>query len=228
MSGRRYQLCCGKLICCGCVYAPVYDHQGNVLAEERCPFCRSLVPNTNEVVVKRNEERVEAGDAESINMMGCYYCSGMYDFPQDYTKALELWHRSAKLGLAASFFQIGCAYNEGWGVEIDRKKARYYYELAAMKGDVDARHNLGCMEASSGNMYKAVKHWMISVEGGMNESLKKIKYLYSKGLATKDDYSKATKDDYSKALQSYQAYLNEIKSDQRDKVAAEDEDCKYY
>jgi len=29
-----------------------------------------------------------------------------------------------------------------------------------------------------------------------------------------------TKDDYAKALQTYQAYLDEIKSDQRDKAAA--------
>ena len=38
----------------------------------------------------------------------------------------------------------------------------------------------------------------------------------------------ATKDDYIKALQARQAYLDEIKSGQRDEAAACDDDCKYY
>jgi len=43
--------------------------------------------------------------------------------------------------------------------------------------------------------------------------------MYSKGHATKADYTKA--------LQSYQAYLDEIKSDQRDKAAAAHDSFKY-
>ena len=39
-TGSKYQTCCGKMICSGCVHAPVYDHEGNVLAET-CPFCRT-------------------------------------------------------------------------------------------------------------------------------------------------------------------------------------------
>ena len=38
----------------------------------------------------------------------------------------------------------------------------------------------------------------------------------------------ATKDDYSIALKAYQAYLSEIKSDQRDKAAAYSDNYKYY
>ena len=36
------------------------------------------------------------------------------------------------------------------------------------------------------------------------------------------------KDHYTNALRSYQAYLNEIMSDQRDKAAAFDAEYKYY
>ena len=28
-TGRRYQTCCGKVVCSGCIYAPVYDNQGD-------------------------------------------------------------------------------------------------------------------------------------------------------------------------------------------------------
>ena len=38
----------------------------------------------------------------------------------------------------------------------------------------------------------------------------------------------ATKYDYAKALKSYQAYLSEVRSDQRDKAAAFSDRYKYY
>jgi len=38
----------------------------------------------------------------------------------------------------------------------------------------------------------------------------------------------ATKDDYGRSLRSYQGYLDEIKSDQRDKAAAFRDGYKYY
>ena len=61
---------------------------------------------------------------------------------------------------------------------------------------------------------------MIAVGFGSNDSLKVIKHMYAHGYATKDDYAKA--------LQAYQAYLGEVKSDDRDKAAAYDEQYKYY
>ena len=61
---------------------------------------------------------------------------------------------------------------------------------------------------------------MIAVAGGHSNSLNEIQELYSNGHATKDDYTKA--------LQSYQAYLGEIKSKQRDEAAAANNLYRYY
>ena len=69
-------------------------------------------------------------------------------------------------------------------------------------------------------MNRALKHYMISAEGGDDISLKQIQKLYTNGHATKDDYAKA--------LRAYQAYLIEIKSAQRDAAAAAHEDCPYF
>ena len=69
-------------------------------------------------------------------------------------------------------------------------------------------------------MDRALKHHMIAVADGYSKSLKDIHELYSDGHATKEDYTKA--------LQSYQAYLGEIKSKQRDEAAAAREDYRYY
>jgi len=38
----------------------------------------------------------------------------------------------------------------------------------------------------------------------------------------------ATEHDYARALKGYQAYVREIKSDDRDKAAAFDDEYKYY
>ena len=56
-----------------------------------------------------------------------------------------------------------------------------------------------------------MKHYMIAAGSGQSESLKAIQELYSNGLATKYDYMAA--------LRAYQAYLEEIKSEQRDEAA---------
>ena len=61
---------------------------------------------------------------------------------------------------------------------------------------------------------------MISARDGYSNSLEGIKIMYKNGYASKDDYAKA--------LQLYQAYLNEVKSEQRDIAAAADDDYKYY
>ena len=65
--------------------------------------------------------------------------------PQDYDKAMKLWLRAGELGCCRRIAILAIAYDNGEGVERDMKKAKYYYELAAMGGDVDARHNLGCL-----------------------------------------------------------------------------------
>ena len=103
---------------------------------------------------------------------------------------------------------------------MDAKKANHYFELGAIKGDVQARHNLGNEEVRAGKWKRAIKHFNIAVRGGSNGSLEMIKQMYSNGHATKEDYTKA--------LQLYQTYLDEIKSDQRDKAAVAEEECRYY
>ena len=218
-SGVRYMSCCGKTICCGCIFAPVYDDKGNVV-DDTCPFCRTPPPTSNGEALKRMQKRLDARDVEAISNMGFYYNQGAYGLPQDYDKALEFYHQAGELGHAASYFNISQVYTSDPGAEVDMKKGLHYTELAAMKGHVYARNNLGCREGQAGNRDRALRHFMIAVKGGGIESLEMIRKMVTNGLASKDDYTKA--------LESYQAYLDEIKSDQRDKAAAENDDCKYY
>ena len=83
-----------------------------------------------------------------------------------------------------------------------------------------ARHNLGIEEQNKGNMDRALKHNMIAAKSGNKNSFENIKELYSIGHATKDDYTNA--------LRANQAYLDEVKSHQRDEAAAYDGYWEYY
>ena len=163
---------------------------------------------------------MELNDAEAIFDLGAFYDDGLCGLQQNNAKAFELWHRAAELGSAEAHYNIGNAYKFGDGMEVDEKKATHYFELAAMRGDACARNNLGVTEVKAGNIYRALKHYMIAVRDGDSNSLNNVKNTYMRGLATKDDYAKA--------LRSYQAYLEEIKSDQRDEAAAANDKHRYY
>jgi len=219
-SGWKYQLCCGKQIYSGCIHAPVYDNQGNKVAEEKCPFCRTPYPKSNEEAMERRRILREKNNAIAIYNLGCYYRDGTDGYPQDHTKALQLWHRAGELGHAMAYSNIGYAYDHGRGVKVDETKANHYYELSAMMGNERARYNLGINEGQKGNIDRALKHLMIAVGGGFNLSLERIKELYTDGTVTKEDYTKA--------LQAYQEYLSEIKSPQRDEAAAFSDNYRYY
>jgi len=223
MTGSKYMTCCGKVICSGCIHAPLYDNQGNEVDNEKqneCPFCRTLAPKSDLELNRMRKKRVDLDDPLAIYGLGCYSREGTNGYAQDYTKALELYHRAAELGYSAAYTSIGSAYHNGEGVEVDKKKAEHYFEIAAMRGDVTARCNLGSNEGRGGNVDRALKHFMMAVRGGYNESLEMIQKLYSNGLATKENYAKA--------LQTYQEYLGEIRSSQRDEAAAASEEYRYY
>ena len=217
-SGQIYMACCGKVICSGCIHAV----QSRATKKEHniCPFCRTPNPTTNEEVIKQFEKRIELNDATAICDMGCKYAEGLLGLPQNRAKALELWHRAAELGDADAYCNLGIAYDNGDGVQRDETKAAYYYELAAIRGDSYARANLGVESLEKGDKDRALKHWMITVKDGEYRSLQNIKCIYMDGHVTKDDYAKA--------LRSYRAYLDEIKSDQRDEAAAANDRHRYY
>jgi len=212
--------CCGKIICSGCFYAPVYDNQGNKVDKRKCAFCRTPASTSEEEQMNRLKKRVEVGNVYAINNLGVFYRDGKHGYSQDMDKALELFIRAGELGYAGAYCCIGYMYDLGTGVGIDKEKAAHYYELGAIGGDAVSRCNLALDEKSAGNMDRALKHFMIAVVCGDALSLSMIKEMYSKGYATKEDYTEA--------LRSYQAYLGEIKSDQRDKAAAAREEYRYY
>ena len=204
---HRYQPCCGKVLCFGCIYA-AFTADNRML----CPFCRTPVHISEGEGIERTKKRAEVDDAVAMCQLGCFYYHGQMGLPRNYDKAMELFLRAGELGYATSYSNIADAYYLGRGVERDEKKAKYYNELAAMEGNVKARHNLGYNEANAGNISRAIKHWMISAGAGHDDSLKNIRECFFEGFATKDDFEKA--------LRAHKEAQDEMRSDQREEAAA--------
>jgi hypothetical protein len=98
-------------------------------------------------------------------------------------------------------------------------KARQYYEKGAMAGCTDSRFNLGILDAEAGSFDRAIKHWLIGASCGEIRAVNHVKTLMAMG--------KATRDHYAQALRGYKQYVDEVRSDQRDRAAAYHDDFKY-
>ena len=143
--------------------------------KDLCAFCRTQPPTSNEEQIKRAKNLMDKGNAEAFNMLAGLHSHGELGLTQDYQKANELWLKGGELGCAEAYYNLGIAYYQGDGVEIDTKKAKHYFELAAMNGHIKARHNLGCKELEAGNYQQAFKHLVLAASAGYKDSLYLVK-----------------------------------------------------
>ena len=201
--------CCGKDICMGCIYAMRETGSKNM---KLCPFCKAPPARSPEEEVERIKKLMEKGNAYAFNQLASYYADGTYGMPQDWEKANELYRKAGELCYAGAYFNLGNSYFAGRDVEIDEKKAMHYYELAAMNGDVQGRHNIGCSEGNAGNLKRAYKHFKLAASAGYKPSLDLLKEGFMKGFITKEEYANA--------LREYQKSQDEMTSDARDKALA--------
>ena len=203
--------CCGKVICTGCIVAMDEEARGRGKVDI-CAFCRVTYPRSAAENIKRMQKLMEADNANAFYRMAGIYGNGYHGIPQDYRKAIELWLRAGELGCTAAYLNLGICYYNGWGVEVDKKKAIHYWELGAMNGDVYARHYLGCEELEAGNYHQAYKHIILSANTGFKPSLDEVMRGFMAGHVTKDEYEKT--------LRAYHQRCNEMKSEDRNKVRA--------
>jgi len=194
--------CCSKKICNGCAYAN-REHELEGKLEERCPFCRYPVPDTEDEGLKNHMKRVEANDPVAMCQMGWkFFIDG------DYKSSFLYWTKAARLGNAESHYQLSRLYREGEGVEKDKKKELHHLEEAAICGHPNSRHNLGCIEGSRGEYARATKHLIIAAKLGFDPSLELLKENYVNGHVSKEDFAGA--------LRAHQAAVDATKSVQRE------------
>ena len=200
-----FMTCCGKSICSGCIYAMINSEGGAGL----CAFCRTPRASSSEEETKRTKILIDKSNAPATAFN---YLAGDYahDMPQDLQKANELWLKAGELGCSMAYHNLGNSYHDGRGVEVDMKKAKHYYELAAMLGSVISRCNLGGMEWQAGNRQRSMKHKIIAAKAGHEKALHDVTDAY------KNEVGLVTKEEYANTLRAYHERQKEMKSDDRD------------
>ena len=194
--------CCCKVICAGCSYANK-NREIEAGLEQRCAFCREPLPKSEEDVLKRLTKRIKKNDPDAMREMG----KNHHD-KGDYQGAFEYFTKAAELGSAGAHYNLSIMYGKGNGIEKDTEKYAFHLEEAAIRGQPEARHNLGCIEASVGRFERAKKHFIIAANLGYHDSLKLLRRLYTEGHASKEDYANA--------LRAYQAAVEATKSRERE------------
>ena len=194
--------CCCKRICGGCSYA---NHQREIEQglEQRCPFCREPMPKTDEDHQKNLAKRVKTDDPIALLKMGV-----KCDEERDHEGAFGYYTRAAGLGEMDAHFNLSLMYQKGEGVEKDGKKKVYHLEEAAIGGHASARNNLGCHEENSGQINRAMKHYIIAANLGHGGALEAVKMGFAHGVVSKENFEAA--------LRGHQAAVDATKSKQRD------------
>ena len=188
--------CCSKYICKGCSVAnKKRELEGRL--QRTCPFCRTDLPKTDEERNKLKMKRIEANDPVALCSMGM----DTYD-EGDLEAAFEYYTKAAAYGDVEAQYRLSMMYNEGEGVEKDKKMELHHLTEAAMEGHPEARHNLGYVEEENGRMDRAAKHFIIAAKLGFDDSLECVKDLYKDGHVSKDDFAAALRGHHTAVVAS--------------------------
>ncbi len=211
-----FKTCCGNFICNGCWYVMTTKAQGEgkSFEETLCAYCRTREYRGDEEFIERLEDHMERGNSDAISALGSIYCEGIHGLPQDMAKANELFLKAGELGCSGGYYNLGKAYDLGRGVDINKKKARHFYELAAIMGELSARGMLAGYEFESGNVTLAIKHVTISARAGHTASMDTLRNMKRVGGLM----GHVTNDEYELTLRGYNQRQNESKSEERDKA----------
>jgi TPR repeat protein len=112
---------------------------------------------------------------------------------------------AAKLGFSQSHKNLGMHYFR----MKNSKKAKFHFGAATMAGHEGARCNLGTMEAQSGNMGRAVKHWNIAASAGSYLAMHHFRTFFENGIVIERESLDST-------LTAYKSSCGEMISEARD------------
>jgi hypothetical protein len=195
--------CCSKIVCGGCNYA----HQvATPWSLRSCPFCRKLMPETEEECYQLRMKRVEMNDP-----MALYQEGQIRRNRKEYLIGIESLTKAAALGSAGAHLSLAEMYQYGEGVDKDDGKKVYHLEQAAIRGHMLARYKLACDENDDkGNLDRAVRHLIIAAKQGENQSMTALLFIFKR----KKKF--VSKDDLAEALRAHKAAVDAVKSEQRD------------
>jgi TPR repeat protein len=166
------------------------------------------MPKTKAEADKNTMKRAKAHDPVALRQMAAI----RYKVEGDSVRAFEYLTKAVEQGDADAHYDLSIMYDEGEGVEEDKKKVIYHAEQAAIGGHPIARYNLGCFEKNDGRIEREVKHFVIAANLGDDDSLKRLRECYK--------YGDVQKEDFAAVLRAHQAAVDATKSPQREAAKA--------
>lgn len=125
------------------------------------------------------QKKVEAGDLDAMNTLGCWYYEGKY-VKQDYKQAVSLFTKAADKGNAKAIGNMAMCFQTGNGVKKDSTMAVKLYKKSLTEGNTDLiklqEQNAKNGSAFSGMLLYEIYHEGIGVEKNEKAALTNLKY----------------------------------------------------
>ena len=227
-----YHPCCGKTICRGCIVAS-QKAQGadpaNIQVLPPCAFCRCPATTSDEELLDQLNKRIdEHSDSMAINTMAGLHRWGDAVL-KDYEKAFKCYVKASDMGSPYAMYNLAAAYKNGEGVQIDEKKVKISFEMAARKGHVNSLVRLAQMHRE--NLVVSLGYCRLAAENGHEESMENLKKWYCHRVDATSNHSDGcncssctilntkgllTKDDLATTIRAFHSAQEELRSDERD------------
>lgn len=234
-----FQGCCGKSICSACFHENKNfinkQNKRNAGKKDKkqiahtCPLCRHPEPADREEYLHQLAEAKFSlslpGDRKCLAALalGNFY---MRAGKKDELKGLDYWIKATELGSPEACANLGISFRKGVGLTKDMNRSALFDKVAAIRGDLHARHNIGTAEFTVfGNLELGIRHWRISAEAGNQQSLESLKIVYNAD-GKKPWKEVITKEDMDKIGRACHEAQEMVKSEEREKYFREDDEMK--
>ena len=184
----NFRSCCGKTLCLGCIWGVALE--GAETNTCPCPFCRAEPYKSNDEYLQWLTKLIKKKHTLALTQLGTHYYEGHLGLTRDPEKAFKLWTEAGEEGgdTGNAYYHIATSYFHGMTANNFRK-AQYYYEKAAIQGDVQSRYLLGKIEKTLENKERSAKHFILAAEAGHKEAMTAVMESFKNedGQITKDD-----------------------------------------
>lgn len=138
-------------------------------------------------LVELLESKVVEGHAGAEYYLGNILLYGLYDWPANKSRGIELLTRAAEAGIANAQYNLAASYKIGNGVPQNQETATRWYKLAAERGHIEAHTQLGIADLQNKNFRSAKTYFEFAAIRGDVDAQVMLGMMYSLGEGMPED-----------------------------------------
>ena len=188
------------------------------MIQDSCPFCRALDPSSFGEVLSQCEKRKLYNDHRALSAMAAdAFYFGRHGQAENKMKALDYFIQATEHGSPESPTDIASFYGDGTLISQDMERSALFTKVAAIRGNVKGRHNIGVIEYGKfGNHELGIRHWKIAAKGGSQISLDALKAIYNAD-GKKPEKEFISKEDLDSLYRACHKAQEEVSTEERKK-----------